>query len=133
MRPSRDEQARLCGRLAGATGCSSTGAETGATERVTVLAAASLTDVMPQLLAPVQERHPDRTYEVSYAGSSQIVQQLNSGARADAVVLAGQGPLRALDDGLRVGELGAGAVLRSRRLAPPARFCDRRLQTAHVA
>jgi molybdate transport system substrate-binding protein len=95
----------LTAAVAGVTGCSPTGAETDEPERVTVLAAASLTDVMPQLVVPAQERHPGRTYEVSYAGSSQIVQQLNSGARADVVVLAGQGPLQALDEGLGVGDV----------------------------
>jgi len=85
-------------------GCSFPGPLDGTAERVTVLAAASLTDVMPQLVAGERKRHPDRTYEVSYAGSSQIVQQLNSGAQVDAVVLAGEEPLQALDDGLDLGE-----------------------------
>jgi len=85
-------------------GCSLPGSQAGSSERVTVLAAASLTDVMPSLVAQAQGRHPDRDYEVSYAGSAQIVQQLNAGAPADAVVLAGEEPLALLEGGLEAGE-----------------------------
>lgn len=69
---------------------------------VTILAAASLVDVMPQIVTLAQKSAPDATFEVSYAGSSQIVQQLNAGADADVVVLAGEGPLSGLDPDLEV-------------------------------
>ncbi|MGB3684891.1 MAG: molybdate ABC transporter substrate-binding protein [Ornithinimicrobium sp.] len=68
---------------------------------VTILAAASLSDVMPELIALGEEdRGTNVRYEVSYAGSSQLVQQLNGGASADVVILAGEGPLSALDPAL---------------------------------
>ncbi|MGC1207789.1 MAG: molybdate ABC transporter substrate-binding protein [Ornithinimicrobium sp.] len=64
---------------------------------VTILAASSLADVMPQIVELAEQDRPDETFEVSYAGSSQIVQQLNSGVDADVVILAGEGPLESLD------------------------------------
>lgn len=73
-------------------GCSSAGDDT-----VTILAAASLADVMPQVIALAEQADPDARFEVSYAASSQIVQQLNSGIDADVAVLAGEGPLSTLD------------------------------------
>ncbi len=72
--------------------------------RVTILAASSLSDVMPEMVARAQEVYPEEDYEVAYAGSAQIVQQLNAGALADLVVLAGPGPLAALDTDLEVNE-----------------------------
>lgn len=70
---------------------------------VTILAAASLSDVMPQLL-DLADESTGTTYEVSYAGSAQLVQQLNAGAQADLVILAGEGPLAALDQDLGFSE-----------------------------
>ncbi len=76
-----------------------------APETVTILAAASLSEVMPELVALGEDEHgTHRSYEVSYAGSSQLVQQLNGGASADVVVLAGEGPLSALDPALGLSE-----------------------------
>ncbi len=69
----------------------------GSNDTITILAASSLADVMPAVIDLAQQGHPDDTFEVSYAASSQIVQQLNAGVDADAVVLAGEGPLASLD------------------------------------
>lgn len=71
---------------------------------VTILAASSLADVMPAIIDLAEQDRPDETFEVSYAGSSQIVQQLNSGVDADVIVLAGEGPLASLDTDLTPGE-----------------------------
>jgi len=84
--------------------CSVTGTAA-ESEPVTILAAASLAGVMPELVRASEERHPDRDYEVSYAGSSAIVQQLNAGAPADAVVLAGETPLTGLDSSVDRGRV----------------------------
>ncbi len=69
---------------------------------VTVLAASSLADKMPQIVALAEKDNPDETFEVSYAASSQIVQQLNAGIKADVAVLAGEGPLDSLDPSLDI-------------------------------
>lgn len=87
-----------------ATGLLGTGCGGPEVETVTILAASSLSDVMPTIVAKAREVYPEQDYEVAYAGSAQIVQQLNAGALVDAVVLAGSGPLVALDTGLMVSE-----------------------------
>jgi len=81
-----------------ASGCGSAPDDT-----VTILAASSLADVMPQVIAVAERERPDEAFEVSYAASSQIVQQLNAGIDADAAVLAGQGPLASLDPSVAAG------------------------------
>lgn len=69
-------------------------------DTVTILAASSLVDVMPQIVELAEQGNPDMRFEVSYAASSQIVQQLSAGIDADVAVLAGKGPLSALDSTL---------------------------------
>ncbi len=70
----------------------------GAGERrtVTVLAAASLTDVFELVAADVEADHPGVQVEQSFAASSTIVQQVNEGAPADVVALAGLSSLEPL-------------------------------------
>lgn len=88
---------RALGVLALATvGLSACG---GDDETVTVLAASSLTDVLPEIAALVEEE-TGGTVEISFAASSAIVQQVDTGADADVIVLAGEGPLETLDPGL---------------------------------
>lgn len=79
-----------------AAGCGSAPEDT-----VTILAASSLADVMPQIVALAEQERPEETFEISYAASSQIVQQLNAGIIADVAVLAGEGPLNSLDPTLK--------------------------------
>ncbi|MGB3595007.1 MAG: substrate-binding domain-containing protein, partial [Ornithinimicrobium sp.] len=69
----------------------------GSGDTVTLLAASSLADVMPAVVDLARQEHPDDSFEVSYAASSQIVQQLNAGVDADVAVLAGEGPVDSLD------------------------------------
>jgi molybdate transport system substrate-binding protein len=57
---------------------------------VTVLAAASLSAVLPQVETLLESQDPTTDIEVAYAGSSTIVQQVNAGADADAVLLAAE-------------------------------------------
>lgn len=83
------------------TGCGGGPADRGTT--VTVLAAASLTEVMEQIAADVEADHPGVSVETSFAASSTIVQQVNEGAPADVVVLAGEQSLAPLDQQHRVG------------------------------
>lgn len=69
-------------------------------ETVTVLAAASLTEAFGAIARQVEHDHPGTTVEVSFAASSTIVQQVNEGAPADVIALAGQEALKPLDRSL---------------------------------
>jgi molybdate transport system substrate-binding protein len=69
-----------------------------------VLAAASLTDVLELVAADFEADHEGVWVEQSFAASSTLVQQVNEGAPADVVALAGQEPLELLDPELRVSE-----------------------------
>lgn len=62
-----------------------------------VFAAASLSDLMPRLGERFQERTGIRV-EFHFAGSSSLVTQVTKGSPADVLVLAGRGPVRALQD-----------------------------------
>lgn len=92
-----------------ASGCSSGWSAGGAgtderaeQQTLTVLAAASLTDVFELIAADLEADHPGLTVEQSFAASSTVVQQVNEGAPADVVALAGQEALAPLEDDLRV-------------------------------
>lgn len=83
--------------------CGGPGPSAGADpQTLTVLAAASLTDVFEQIAEDFEADHPGVTVEQSYSASSTIVQQVNEGAPADVVALAGQRSLDPLDPELRV-------------------------------
>lgn len=71
---------------------------------VTVLAAASLTDVMSKVELRLERDDPGLDLQISYAGSSQIVQQVNEGVDADVLLLAGETALGGLDAGAQVAE-----------------------------
>lgn len=73
-------------------------------QTLTVLAAASLTDVLGLIAADFEADHDGVTVEQSYASSSTIVQQVNEGAPADVVALAGMKSLEPLEKDLRVTE-----------------------------
>ncbi len=73
----------------------------GEAQTVTVLAAASLTDVFEQIAADFEADHPGVQVERSFSASSTIVQQVNEGAPADVVALAGQKSLEPLGDDRR--------------------------------
>lgn len=81
-------------------GLSACGGDEGTT---TVLAAASLSEVLPQV-ADLVEEEEGGAVEISYAASSAIVAQVNEGVDADLVVLAGEEPLDTLDDDLVAGD-----------------------------
>ncbi|MEO7754199.1 MAG: molybdate ABC transporter substrate-binding protein [Terracoccus sp.] len=83
----------------GAAGAGPTGALSGT---VTVLAAASLTDSFTTLAADFHAANPGVTVEPSYGASSTLVQQVNNGAPADVIALAGQSAAAPLDPTLVV-------------------------------
>jgi molybdate transport system substrate-binding protein len=57
-------------------------------ERVRVLAASSLTDVLPRLVEDFERRQPDVTVTVAYGGSQALATQIEEGAPADVFVSA---------------------------------------------
>ncbi|WP_299519145.1 molybdate ABC transporter substrate-binding protein [uncultured Serinicoccus sp.] len=70
---------------------------------LTVLAASSLTDVLEPVVDSFEGDHPGLTVRAGFSASSTIVQQVNEGAPADVVALAGEASLEPLEDGRRSG------------------------------
>ena len=86
-----------------APGAGSTVAATGSADlsgTVTVLAAASLTESFDQLKKDFEAAHPGVTVETSYGSSSTLVQQVNNGAPASVIALAGTAAAEPLDKSL---------------------------------
>lgn len=85
MRPARVGAATaLLSGLLVVTACASPD------DTVTVLAASSLSTVLPEVEELLESQDPSTDIELAYAGSSTIVQQVNAGADVDAVVLAAE-------------------------------------------
>jgi molybdate transport system substrate-binding protein len=80
-----------CG-TASSSGTSSTPERT-----VIVLAASSLTESFDRLSEDFEAEHPGVTVDVSYGSSATLVQQVNQGAPADVLALAGETAMDALD------------------------------------
>src|SRR5690606_17964367 len=95
------------------------GSGTPASDGLTVLAAASLTDVLEEVADLVRAEHPDLQVDLGFAASSTVVQQVDQGAPADVVVLAGPEPLAMVDHALVRGGPGVAAT-NTRALAVPA-------------
>lgn len=76
------------------SGCGNTETEK---SEVTVLAAASLTDAMGEIIAEY-EKNADVTITASYAGSGDLVQQIQGGAPCDIFVSASKGNMDTLED-----------------------------------
>ena len=84
-----------------ACGSSPAGSEpTASSQTVTVLAAASLTESFNQLKADFEHSHPGITVEASYGSSATLVQQVNQGAPAQVIALAGEAAAEPLDKSL---------------------------------
>jgi len=65
---------------------------------VTVLAAASLTDALDEIIAEY-EKDADATITASYAGSGDLVQQIEGGAPCDIFISASKGNMDQLEEG----------------------------------
>ncbi len=65
---------------------------------LTVLAAASLTEVFPDIGSAFTEANPDVTVQFSFAGSQELVAQVDGGAPADVLALAGTSALEPVQD-----------------------------------
>lgn len=73
--------------------------------RLVVLAAASLTDVLPPVVAAFEADHPGLEVTVSLAGSSELVAQVLAGAPADVLVTASEQAMRPARDAGAVDEV----------------------------
>jgi molybdate transport system substrate-binding protein len=92
-----------CGGSTSASSVSSGTAGTGGSGlsgTVTVLAAASLTESFDQLKTDFEAAHPGVTVETSYGSSATLVQQVNNGAPASVIALAGTSAAAPLDKSL---------------------------------
>lgn len=97
--------------LSAACGGSATSPSTSNPTTLTVLAASSLTDVLPEIGAAFTRDHPDADLRYSFAGSQELVAQVQSGVPADVLALAGTSSLPTLD-----GDIGEPLVFARNRL-----------------
>ncbi len=74
------------------TGCGSAGSGT-----VTVFAASSLTGVMERLVQSYADSHSGTDFRVNYGSSTQLVQQIKSGARPEVLITADRPAMETLD------------------------------------
>lgn len=86
--------------------------------RLTVLAAASLTDAFREIGAEFEAAHPGVGVDFSFAGSQQLATQVREGVPADLVAFAGMAPMDQL--------VAEGAI----DPAAPSRFAGNRLAIA---
>lgn len=112
--------------LAGCSGGSeAAGTHGGAgSQTLTVLAAASLTDVLEPIIDDFQAQHAPVRVEASFSSSSTVVQQANEGAGADVVALAGEASLEPLEDELRAGPVSLFATNQLEIAVPPDNPAD---------
>ncbi len=85
-------------------GCGA-GAPGGETRQLTVLAAASLTDVFGQLERSFEAANPGVDVRISFGGSSELASQILNGAPADVFASANQAQMRkVVEAGLAAGQ-----------------------------
>ncbi|SCL26663.1 molybdate ABC transporter substrate-binding protein [Micromonospora inyonensis] len=80
------------------SGCGGPGSAAGGTETVTVLAAASLTDVFTTLARDFEADRSGTRLRLTFGGSSALATQINQGAPADVFASAAPAPMRAVTD-----------------------------------
>lgn len=82
--------------VSGVSACSSSPTNSDKSGEVTVFAAASLTEVMKTLTDKYHQQNSGTNFTLSYAASSQLVQQLSSGAKADVLVTADEASIASI-------------------------------------
>jgi molybdate transport system substrate-binding protein len=97
-----------------AASCGADDATAGRTGEITVFAAASLTDAFTELGAAFEAAHPDTAARFSFAGSSDLVAQIEAGAPADVFAAA---DLDTMDRLVASGHAGAPERFATNRLA----------------
>lgn len=96
-----------CGGGSGGGGGNEGGGSTsgGARGELTVFAASSLTDAFDEMIGTFEEQNPGATVRASYAGSSELLAQIQQGAPADVFASASEKQMdTALEEGLVAGE-----------------------------
>ena len=94
-----------CGETGDAAGGAADSQGESTEQTLTILAAASLSDVFELIADDLEADHPGLRVEQSFAASSTIVAQVNEGAPADVIALAGMTSLEPLGQEHRVGEV----------------------------
>jgi molybdate transport system substrate-binding protein len=89
-----------CGSSTAASPSTDAGSTSALNGTVTVLAAASLTESFDQLKKDFEAANPGVTIETSYGSSATLVQQVNNGAPASVIALAGTSAAEPLDQKL---------------------------------
>lgn len=91
----------------GVAGCSTAGGTAGnvpTRHTVVVLAASSLTESLTAIAEDYESSHPGTDVQLSFAASSTVVTQVNQGAPADLIALAGTSAAGSLDKDRIVGD-----------------------------
>jgi molybdate transport system substrate-binding protein len=78
------------------SGCSSSSSSSGSSKKttLTVLAASSLTNIMPTLATQFDKAHPGVTIKFSYGGSATLATDITNGAPADVFASAAPAPMQ---------------------------------------
>lgn len=85
-----------------------------AAQEITVLAAASLTEPFGEIGARFEALHPGVSVQLSFASSSQLAQQIVSGAQADVFASANTQQMTVIAEAGEVAEAGAAVFARNR-------------------
>lgn len=89
--------------IAALAGCSAAAGEPGKVptrHTVVMLGASSLTESLTAIAKDFEAGHPGTDIQLSFAASSTVVSQVNQGAPADLIALAGRSAMGPLDKGL---------------------------------
>lgn len=90
--------AAACGKTGKSTAGSGSSSSPAQRKTLTVLAAASLTDTFTTLGKQFEASHPGVTVRFSFGGSSQLAQQIVSGAPADVFAAASPATMKTVSD-----------------------------------